>query len=247
MAVLQPLTRPCTDTWQWAQHWSDLLFTHWQVPERSLRPHVPRGLEMDTHDGSAWVSLVAFRLAHVRHRWLPSCGLVTNTLELNLRTYVLCNGAPGIYFLSIHASKRLVIGLARLFTPLPYTYAKMSYERNENGSRFQSRSRRGLHFDVRFEAPVFSSAAASGSLSEWLLERYRLYAADGRRNLLLCTPAQHETWTAQETSAQVLENNLGSPFGLSLATAPDLVHYSPGLPALLWPFARVNPAPGGPP
>src|SRR4051812_2155420 len=86
--------------WLWSQHWLDLFFAHWPVAVADLRPHVPAALEIDTCDGTAWVSLVAFRLERIRRRWLPSLGFVTNALELNLRTYVHHQGEPGIYFLS---------------------------------------------------------------------------------------------------------------------------------------------------
>src|SRR5262249_9648628 len=77
--------------WQGDQHWSEWLFLHWPVPAQSVRPHVPASLELDTWDGNPWMSLVAFRLQRVRHRWLPSLGLVANIIELNLRTYVRLN------------------------------------------------------------------------------------------------------------------------------------------------------------
>src|SRR5438105_1472977 len=95
---LFPLPLP-SGPWQWEQHWFELLFMHWPVPAQSLRPHVHAGLDLDTWDGSPWVSLVAFRLERVRHRWLPSLGLVDNIIELNLRTYVRYRDEPAIYFL----------------------------------------------------------------------------------------------------------------------------------------------------
>ena len=116
---VSPLPLP-PGPWQWEQQWSDLLFMHWQVAAQSLRPHVPAGLELDLWDSTPWVSLVAFRLKRVCHRWLPSPRLVTNVLELNLRTYVRVRNEPAIYFLSIHANNPLTVALARWLTPLPY-------------------------------------------------------------------------------------------------------------------------------
>src|SRR5437016_4587670 len=112
--------------WRWSQNWRDLFFAHWQVPTCALRPHLPNCLRIDTWQGTAWVSIVAFRL-DVRHRWLPALGLCSNFLELNLRTYVRWRGMPGIYFLSIHADSHIAVALARLLTPLPYARACLSY------------------------------------------------------------------------------------------------------------------------
>ena len=122
--------------WRWSQHWRDLLFVHWRVPSEALRPHLPASVEIDTFDGSAWVSAVAFRLHGVRPRWLPPVGFVSNTLELNLRTYVKHRGDSGIWFLSIHASNRGTVALARWFTPLPYVHAPTTYVNDRDSGRF---------------------------------------------------------------------------------------------------------------
>src|SRR5262249_3186317 len=94
--------------WRWSQHWHDLLFAHWQVPAARLRRHLPAGLDLDTWEGTAWVSVVAFRLG-VRLRGLPPLGPGSNFLELNLRTYARLGGEPGVFFLSIHAGSRVAV------------------------------------------------------------------------------------------------------------------------------------------
>ena len=69
--------------WLWSQQWRNLLFAHWSLPKDFLRPHIPPCLEIDTKDGAAWVSAVAFHMARVRPRWLPSFPPVSDFLELN--------------------------------------------------------------------------------------------------------------------------------------------------------------------
>ena len=54
------------------QVWHDLLFAHWTVPVATLRPLVPRELELDTREGAAWVAVTPFRMTGVRQ--------VTNTV-----------------------------------------------------------------------------------------------------------------------------------------------------------------------
>ena len=99
--------RPPRCAWRWSQHWRDLLFAHWPVPAAALRRLVPDCLDIDTHDGVAWVSAVAFRLERVRFRWSPPLAFCSSFAELNLRTYVRHRGEAAIYFLSIHAGRRL--------------------------------------------------------------------------------------------------------------------------------------------
>ena len=37
------------------QRWHDLLFAHWPIPGETIRQALPRGLELDTFDGAAWI------------------------------------------------------------------------------------------------------------------------------------------------------------------------------------------------
>jgi len=169
ISTLRP-TAPAVATfrWIWAQYWRDVLFLHWRVPKELLRPHVPQALEIETFDGDAWASVVLFRLK-VRPRGLPYVPFVSELIEVNLRTYVSYRGVPGVNFLSVHADNRLAIAAGKLFTPMPYRRAKMAYRPSE----FTSHVIR-TQFEIRGEA----READRGSLNEFLLERYRLYAAD---------------------------------------------------------------------
>jgi uncharacterized protein YqjF (DUF2071 family) len=226
--------------WIWTQDWLELLFAHWPIPVAALRPHVPPTLGIDTFDGTAWVSLVAFRLERIRHRWLPSPDFLTDSLELNFRTYVRYHGESGIYFLSIHASNPLLVGLARLATPLPYQSARMSYNRQSDSFHFDAHRPAADGKDRRFAADFRSlgqtSRAKPGSLDHWLVERYCLFV-DGRRGRLLRTVVDHPPWEVQSVQAQVGANTMGDPFGMDLTTAPALAHFSMGVHAFIWPFA----------
>src|ERR671933_641670 len=75
--------------WTMTQTWHDLLFAHWPVPPDLLHPLVPRGVDVDTCEGSAWVGLVAFRLSGIRLRGLPEIPFVAGFPEVNARTYVV--------------------------------------------------------------------------------------------------------------------------------------------------------------
>jgi uncharacterized protein YqjF (DUF2071 family) len=222
--------------WVWRQHWQDLLFMHWRVPADELRSHVPRQLEIDEQGGTAWVSLVLFRL-RVRPCWLPAVPGLSTLMELNLRTYVTLGGKPGIYFLSMHADNRLAIRIARLLTPLPYKHAAVRYVVKSAA----------LACDLQSAADncrLSLSARAIGKAEEvtdrtqaaWLLERYRAFAMAPRDRLLTACVA-HEPWRVQPAELSIAENSLGDPFGLNLDRPPDDAHYSRGLVAL---FSRFQ-------
>ena len=46
--------------------WRNLFLATYAVPPSLLRTHLPAGLELDTRDGNAFVSLVAFQFIHTR-------------------------------------------------------------------------------------------------------------------------------------------------------------------------------------
>jgi uncharacterized protein YqjF (DUF2071 family) len=52
-------------------HWSNLVLASFAVPPELLRPRLPAGLELDTRDGSAFCSLVAFEFLRTRVLGVP--------------------------------------------------------------------------------------------------------------------------------------------------------------------------------
>lgn len=106
--------------WKYFQEWHDTLFLNWKVPKVLLEKHIPKELELDTFDNMAWVSLVAFEVKKMRPRNLPAIPYVSNFHEINVRTYVIKNGIPGIYMFSIETNKFIEVLLTRFFIGLPY-------------------------------------------------------------------------------------------------------------------------------
>jgi len=234
-----PTVKPPRGHYRWSQTWRDLFFAHWRVPVRSLRPHVPDCLEIDTWHGDAWISIVAFRL-DVRLWRLPNFGLTSNFVELNLRTYVRWRDEPGIQFLSIHAGHRLPVALARIMTPLPYDYAPFSYLVENGQGRIACCSR---HQEPLLQAEFSSSKDAalvvSGSLDEWLLERYRAHVHDRRGNTFY-TVAKHRPWSIHCVEAQVNAQLLGLPWRFDISRPPDEAHFADQMTAVLWPFSTIQ-------
>jgi uncharacterized protein YqjF (DUF2071 family) len=242
--VAKELVSQKSNPWRWSQRWRHILFAHWQVLPELLLPHLPTGLELDTREGAAWISVVAFHLERVRLRGLPPLGFCSNFLELNLRTYVRLNGEPAIYFLSIHAGNRLAVGLARRLTPLPYAFAQMTYDRQHHDWRFEShrpRSKGGqLLFQAEFSPVVGRREVKADSLDAWLLERYVAYVA-GEHGRLRRMSVQHPPWQVQDVVLRSAATELGQAWGLNLEHQPQRCHFAEKVEALLWPFEEVRP------
>jgi uncharacterized protein YqjF (DUF2071 family) len=219
------------------QTWEDLLFAHWRVPAAGLRPHVPAGLEIEEHDGSAWLGLVPFRLSGLRARGaLPLPGL-SSFRELNVRTYVRGpDGRPGVWFFSLDATSRAAVAAARRLYRLPYHHARMTLARA--GGRFAVEcARLGVHgavFSARYRPVGEAFHAPPGSLEWFLAERYCLYAADAAGRLHRAD-VHHRPWPLQAAEAEV---ELASLAPVELDGEP-LCHYSACQDVLVWPVERL--------
>ncbi|OYR44656.1 YqjF family protein [Halorubrum sp. Hd13] len=205
--------------------WRDGLFCHWPVDPAVVDETLPERLTVATHDGDAYLGVVAFVMDDIRPRGVPF-GL--SFPELNLRTYVEGPSGPGVYFYNLDADDRLGVAVARRLFALPYYRAEMSATRRDDGAvRFRSRrTHRGVT-DARFDATYGPAgepfAAEPGSLAAFLLENYRFYA-DGNR--LYRGEIAHEPWTLREGTADLRENTLFEANGFERPAGEPLVHYA---------------------
>src|SRR4029077_899221 len=95
------------------QRWERLTFLHWPFEAAQVQRLLPGGLEIETFDGAAWVSLVPFymRVATPGGHRVP---WVSNFCETNVRTYVRARaGRPAICFFSRAAPPRGGVVTAR--------------------------------------------------------------------------------------------------------------------------------------
>lgn len=155
--------------------WHDLVFLHWRVPIDQIADRLPPGLEVDTFQGQAWLSVVAFRMEMgpaIGPRWL---GL--DTVEINVRTYVKSREhGPGIFFLSLDVGAWSAVVGARAGLGLPYYHASARHVRTGRRISFESdRSYAAGSFEVSLEPLDFLGRARPGTLDDFLTERYALF------------------------------------------------------------------------
>lgn len=220
--------------WANAQTWDELAFLHWRVDEAQLRPLVPEGLELETHDGSAWLAITPFRLSNFRLRGLPPLPLASTFPELNVRTYVTRDGRPGIWFFSLDAGSRGAVEAARRLYRLPYYHARMRIDRRHGHLHYDS-ARGDAVFSARYRGVGDFFHAEPGSLEWFLTERYCLYASDGVD--LYRAEIHHPPWPLQQGEAVVELNTLAPP-GVAL-DGPPLVHYAHRQDVVVWPLERI--------
>lgn len=160
------------------QSWRSLLFAHWRVDPDRIQRTLPKGLYVDTFDGSAYIGVVPFFMRNIRPWWFPCLPGLSNFLELNVRTYVYdAAGTPGVWFYSLDCNQPLAVWGARKFYHLPYRHAAMSAPQLGATISYASRvARSELHCNVRYTLDSNEREAVPGSLDFFLIERYVLFA-----------------------------------------------------------------------
>jgi uncharacterized protein len=221
--------------WVMSQSWHDLLFAHWRVDAAVLRGLVPAGLPLDLFEGDAWVGVVPFHMTNVAPRLVPEVPPLSRLIELNVRTYVVVDGTPGVYFFSLDANSRLAVAGARALFRLPYFFAAMETTRAGEAVAHRSRRIRGAAAEwvARYVPSGPPRQAAPGSLEHFLTERYCLYTTDADR-LLRCD-IHHPPWPLQDAQATIERNTMAAAAGLAVAGEP-LLHFSRRQDVLVWPL-----------
>jgi uncharacterized protein YqjF (DUF2071 family) len=223
--------------------WHDLLFMHWPVPIAALRDWIPPTLAIDTFDRTAWIGVVPFRMSGVRPRSSPSIPWISAFPELNVRTYVVAEGKPGVWFFSLDAGNPVAVEVARDVFHLPYYNARMGCELAGECVRYSSTRRHHNAAPAVFEGQYRPTGpvdrASPGTLEHWLTERYCLYAAN-RKGRLWRSDIHHARWPLQPAEAEIAVNTMTEQVGLRRPDTSPLLHFAGCLDVVAWLPERVE-------
>ncbi len=237
--------------WVMTMSWLDLLFAHWRCEPAALEALLPGGLELDTFAGRAYLGVVPFRMEKVGPRglgWLPGKLPGPRAFpELNVRTYVVCDGKPGVWFLSLDAADGLAVRGARMGFHLPYFHAEILVAGGtDSWIRYSSRRtdrRLGAgELRARYRGIGERVQVRPGSLEHWLTERYCLYAVD-RRGRVRRGEIHHPPWPLHEAEVEIEVNTVAEAHGLRLDGAPELAHFARRIDVVGWWLDRGSSAP----
>jgi uncharacterized protein len=248
--------------WIMRQTWSKVLFAHWSFPPRLIQPLLPPGLELDTFEHQAYISVLPFRISGVRIRMSPPIPGATEMLQINIRTYVKRDDKPGIYFFALDTDHLPTVWLTQLTLGLPYHHARISLKNRFKGyistvecisqrldtaasnlypkgkqtvhKGKQSREDGALH--VSYYPSSDARQAKVDSLEHWLTERYCMYTVHAGK--LLRLDIHHHPWSLQTANAEFHRQSLLTPMqnklGFDLPVTPSLVEYAERIEALMW-------------
>jgi len=248
-ACERPVGRPLMH-----QSWGKLLFMHWRIDAECLRVLLPKQLEIDTFDGSAWIAIAPFTMWGIRTLpgLLPPIPGVSTMHELNVRTYVHFDRVPGVCFFSLDCNSAAAVLGARTFYFLPYYNADIKlkqegltidYSLVRTDERPQaSGAGRLCHVAAEFRAvwtigeriPV----SQPGSLEFFLTERYCLYSQRG--GAVYRARIHHAPWPLQKASLSLLNSTMIESLGLATPRDSPLLHYAEELKVDIWPIRKAH-------
>jgi uncharacterized protein len=229
---------PPAGRWALGETLENVLFAHWRVPPESMRALVPAEVELDLRDGAAWIGIVALRVTALRGRGLLPVPGLSSFLQLNVRTYVRGRDEkPGVWFFSLDASSRLAVEGARRRYGLPFFHARLALDRTGDWRDVECAriGERGRVFSGRFRTEGEALVSAPGSLEEFLVERYCLYATD-RSGRLHRGEIHHEPWSLVRAEAEI---ELASIAPLEL-NGSAVCHFAARQDLVVWPLEPLD-------
>ena len=229
------------EPWILRQAWNDLLFAHWPVARDRLRERVPSFLEIDTFDNEAWLSVAPFRLSDLSPRGIPALPWISSFDEINVRTYVVYNGIPGIYFFSLDANSAMAVGGASTLFHLPYFMSDIRLQDDRGRISFRSRRVRGAEaeFEAQYAAGGRLFEPEQGTIDYFLTERYCLYTQDTAANAYR-VEIHHAPWQLQPGEAHISINTMSDAAGLRLPSMAPLLHYARRQDVITWAPHRLS-------
>ena len=204
------------------QRWAIASFLHWRYEPAVVERLLPPGVAVDVADGSAWVSIVAFRVDEATPR-------LRSFAETNVRTYVRGPaGRSAIWFLSLDAGSRLTAFGGSTFYGVPYHLADATaVEQPDGDRRYVLRRRppgpRPAH-DLTIRAVAGHEPLAD--LDIWLTGRWRAISGLGGR--LLETFDDHQPGVLRPGEVVSASESLLAAAGLAAPECDPLVHVATG-------------------
>jgi uncharacterized protein YqjF (DUF2071 family) len=223
------------------QDWQDILFMHWKIDPQEIQKTLPQGLFVDTHEGDAYVSLVAFIMNDVRLcllKFMPGLG---DYIEVNVRTYVHDgNGNTGVWFYSLDLDSYLGSKIARTAYSLPYIYTHLKGTKSGQQVEIEGhRSHENVFMNFTYE-PISSkySVVDTSSLDFFLIERYALFTK--RKGTVFIGRVHHEPYRISPARITHYSSNLLESHGFSTSEPIDLYHYTPGVTVDIFNLRKIQ-------
>jgi uncharacterized protein YqjF (DUF2071 family) len=224
------------------QKWGKLLFMHWPIDALQLRKLIPEGLEIDTFDGSAWIGIIPFTMWDIRAfpPYVPPVPGLSAMHELNVRTYVHLDGAPGVWFFSLDCNSAAAVFGARTFYYLPYYNAELELNRSENRIDYTCSRTDQPHasFQATWNIGRPLPISEADSLQFFLTERYCLFSE--HKGNLYQSRIHHPAWQLHTATLNERRSTMIEALGIPEPIDPPILHYAEELSVDIWALHKLK-------
>ena len=220
--------------------WHNLLFANYTIDPTILTPLVPKGTELDLHNGNCYISLVAFQFLNTKAFGIPAFSN-RNFDEINLRFYVkrpIAGGKEqsGVVFIKEIVPSRLIAWTARTLYGENYIAMNMNHEiTDDHASRELKLTYRCGEGEL---SNKFSAVVSPGSqmgeddlLGSYITEHYWGYSSPAQ-NRTVEYEVKHSKWPINRVTEYSIdfdfEDLYGTPYGSLSEIEPTSVLYCEG-------------------
>lgn len=227
--------------------WSNLLLFTYPIAPEPLELRVPDGLELDTIDGQAFVSLVAFDFLDTRVKGVRWPGFV-NFCEVNLRFYVReeSSGRRGVCFIRELVPSRTIAQIARKLYNEPYRHTRMRSAVHDNGEMVMvehdwawNESRHRVRVTSRANAKIPAENTADHFFKE---HQWGYGVSKGGETLIY--EVRHPIWKTYPIRNFEVSVDFGSVYGAEFSSLNDVepvsVVHALGSPIEVLPHRKLS-------
>ncbi|NIJ54445.1 YqjF family protein [Dyadobacter arcticus] len=217
--------------------WENLIMANYSIGPEILLPYLPKGTELDYHDGKTFVSLVGFLFRDTRIFGLPIPFLGTFE-EINLRFYVTRKVGSevrrGVVFVNETVPNRFVAWVANYLYKEHYVAVPTTHDWtvNENVKRVKYQWINDKEWkSIYAEAQAINKPLIVGSEEEFIFEHYYGYTRVDERTSEEYA-VQHPRWNVNDVTSYQIDCNFETMYGKDFAflnnVKPDSVFLAEG-------------------
>jgi len=200
---------------------------NYEVEPSLLEEFVPKGTELDFHEGKCFVSLVAFMFLDTRVLGFP-VPFHINFEEVNLRFYVKRENETetrrGVVFVKELVPRFAIATVARVFYGEPYEAWKMSHEKSENELSY-AWWKGDCQNQIKVEIGGNLGVPETDSHGEFIIEHYWGYTKRGA-NRTDEYKVEHPKWELFSVDSAEIDVDFGKLYDDKFAFLSEMKPYS---------------------
>lgn len=227
---------PTHGPWVFFQEWKQLSYLHFPVSADEVRPLVPKDIEIDTYQGSAYVSIVLFVADKMHIRALPSIPGFSTWSQINVRTYIRVGEEKGVYFFNTYCDSAIASWMGQHIGHLNLYDASVAITQEAETTIAALRREKepgAAVFSARVTPTGETFEAAPGSLDSFVLVRDNYFSeSDG---VITRMDLRHPPYSLKRAEVDIFESTVAAACGIRVADRPLLAHQVMGAtPVFSW-------------